>query len=68
MIIAKIVGRPCFGYGFGTVCSTQIKKDAIFNKLLRTNEYYVNIRTKQLLHRFGTSLLVLRTVSAFLCR
>ena len=23
----------CFGYSFGTVCSTQIWKDAFFNKL-----------------------------------
>lgn len=52
----------CFGYGFGTICSAQIWKDVIFHKVLRTSEHYVNIRMKELIHRFGSNLLLLRSV------
>lgn len=36
-----------------------------FHKLLRTSEHYVNIRIKELIHRFGNNLLLLRSVIDF---
>lgn len=42
----------------------KFEKMLFFHKLLRTSEHYVNIRMKELIHRFGSNLL-LRSVTNF---
>lgn len=42
----------------------KFEKMLFFHKLLRTSEHYVNIRMKELIHRFG-SYLLLRSVTNF---